>query len=134
MKKLFIFIIAAFLPFSCSDFLKEEIVATLTPDYYKTEEGIEALVTGGYEALRFHHNYEWAYALTNYGTDEFTNGGGVDFVIWNTYVATLDPTNTTILAPFFNQMYGQINTANIGIELIPTVLSGDKMNTRLGEM
>jgi hypothetical protein len=32
-------------------------------------------------------------------------------------------------------MYGQINTANLGIRLIPTVLpAGDKQNTRLGEM
>ncbi|RAW00990.1 RagB/SusD family nutrient uptake outer membrane protein [Pseudochryseolinea flava] len=134
MKKIFLLLIAI-LPLSCKDFLEEEVVATLTQDYYKTEEGIEALTNGGYESLRFHHNYEWAYALTNYGTDEFTNGGGTDFVIWNTYVAALDPTNGTILAPFFSQMYAQINTANLGIRMVPTVIpAGEKQNTRLGEM
>ena len=134
MKKI-IFTLALSVCFlSCSDFLQEEMVATLTQDYYKTEDGLDALVNGAYEGLRFHHNYEWAYAMTNYGTDEFTNGGGTDFVIWNTYVATLDPTNTTILAQHWNAMYGQINLCNRGIVNIPSVLTGEKMNTRLGEV
>lgn len=124
--------------YSCEDFLEEEMVATLTQDHFKTEAGIEDLVNGAYEGLRFHHSYEWSYALTNYGTDEFTNGGGTDHVIWNTYVATLDPMETRNLAPFWDNMYAQINTANIGIRNIPLVLTEetqkDRRNTRLGEM
>ena len=120
--------------FSCSDFLEEEMVATLTQDRYKSEPGIEELVNGIYEGLRFHHAFEWSYAITNYGTDEFTNGGGLDYVIWNTYVATLDPTEGRVLSPFWDNMYAQINLANIGIRDIPQVLSGELMDTRLGEV
>jgi hypothetical protein len=134
MKKILFTLALSVCFLSCSDFLQEEMVATLTQDYYKTEDGLDALVNGAYEGLRFHHNYEWAYAMTNYGTDEFTNGGGTDFVIWNTYVATLDPTNTSILAQHWNAMYGQINLCNRGIVNMPSVLTGEKLNTRLGEV
>ncbi|MBT1705610.1 RagB/SusD family nutrient uptake outer membrane protein [Chryseosolibacter indicus] len=120
--------------YSCSNFLEEELVATLTQDYYKTPDGIEALVNGAYEGLRFHFNNEWSYAITNYGTDEFTNGGGLDRVMWNSYVATLDPAENNILGPFWNNMYSQINLCNTGIRDIPQVLSGDLRNTRLGEL
>ena len=134
MKKILFTLALSVCFLSCSDFLQEEMVATLTQDYYKTEDGLDALVNGAYEGLRFHHNYEWVYAMTNYGTDEFTNGGGTDFVIWNTYVATLDPTNTSILAQHWNAMYGQINLCNRGIVNMPSVLTGEKLNTRLGEV
>jgi hypothetical protein len=124
--------------YSCQDFLEEEMVATLTQDHLKTEAGIEDLVNGAYEGLRFHHSYEWAYTLTNYGTDEFTSGGGTDHVIWNSYVATLDPLETRNLAPLWDNMYAQINLANIGIRNIPLALAGDQLaerrNTRLGEV
>lgn len=139
MKKIiFSLLVCSGILYSCEDFLEEEMVATLTQDHYNTESGIEDLVNGAYEGLRFHHSYEWSYVLTNYGTDEFTNGGGTDHVIWNTYVAQLDPTETRNLAPLWDNMYAQINTANIGIEKIPDVLAGNLnqniKNTRLGEM
>lgn len=121
--------------FSCKDFLEEEMVATLTQDRFKSPEGIEELVNGAYEGLRFHFNYEWSYALTNYGTDEFTNGGGTDHVIWNTYAPALDPMEVRNLAPLWDNMYAQINLCNIGIRNIPEVLpEGDLRDTRLGEV
>ncbi len=123
---------------ACQDFLEEEMVATLTQDRYNTSEGLEELVNGAYEGLRFHHNYEWSYVMTNYGTDEFTNGGGVDHVIWNTYLSTLDPTEARNLKPFWDNLYAQINLCNIGIKKIPEVLADDQdvelRNTRLGEV
>ena len=136
MKKI-IFILFVFVStlFSCKDFLEEEMVATLTQDRYNSAEGIEELVNGAYEGLRFHHNYEWSYALTNYGTDEFTNGFGTNHVVWNNYTAGLDPTETANLAPLWDNMYAQINLHNIGISKIPEVLEeGELKNTRLGEL
>lgn len=121
--------------FSCKDFLEEEMVATLTQDRFKSPEGIEELVNGAYEGLRFHFNFEWSYALTNYGTDEFTNGGGTNYVIWNTYAPSLDPMETAILSPLWDNMYAQINLCNVGIRNIPEVLpEGELRNTRLGEV
>ncbi len=139
MKKIVFSILISFVTLnSCNEFLEEEMVATLTQGRYDTEAGIEELVNGAYEGLRFHFNYEWSYAMTNYGTDEFTNGGGKDRLIWNTYAATLDPTETNVLAPYWENMYAQINLHNIGIQRIPEVLAGDLQNelrdTRLGEL
>ena len=124
---------------SCSDFLKEELVSTLTQEHFNTPAGIEDLVNGAYEGLRFHHNYEWSFALTNYGTDEFTNGSGTGtHLIWNTYLSSLDATDVANLAPLWNNMYAQINQCNIGIQKIPEVLKGDLnaalQKTRLGEV
>ncbi|AGA77901.1 RagB/SusD family nutrient uptake outer membrane protein [Echinicola vietnamensis] len=137
-KNILIIALAAGSLFSCQDFLQEEMVATLTQERYNSPEGIEELVNGAYEGLRFHHNYEWSYALTNYGTDEFTNGGGVNHVMYNTYTGLLNPAETMDLRPLWDNMYAQINVCNIGIQNIPEVYtdpnSATTRDTRLGEV
>lgn len=118
---------------SCKKYIEEELVSTLTGQYYDTPEGIDKLSAGLYDGLRFHFNYEWAYATTNYGVDEFTNGGGLDKVSLNTYSSVFDSRNGEINAVWDN-MYANINTANIGISKIPTVYpAGATADTRLGE-
>lgn len=122
---------------SCSEeFLDEELVAVLTQERYNTPEGIEDLVNGAYEGLRFHFNYEWSYVLTNYGVDTFTNGGGTNHIKWNQYSSELDATDGANLAPYWDNMYAQINLANIGLSKIPEVLADnpDLRDTRLGEL
>lgn len=137
MKKIILFIaICTGILASCSkEFLDEEMVSTLTQQRFDSPEGIEELVNGGYEGLRFHFNYEWAYLLTNFGTDTFTNGAGID-LWWNTYAANLGPADTGSLKPFWDNMYAQINLENIGISKIPTVLADNPSlrDTRLGEV
>lgn len=66
-----IFIIGGFLS-SCSDFLDEVLTTRPNTDYFDTEQGVEELSVALYYNLRFHFSKEWAYATTNYGTDEFT--------------------------------------------------------------
>jgi hypothetical protein len=118
---------------SCKKYLEEEMVATLTNQHYETVEGLESLVVGLYDGLRFHFMYEWAYTTTNYGTDEFTNGGGLDKIPFNNYSSTLD-SRTTEFRDVWDNMYANINTANTGIEKIPSVYPvGTTQNTRLGE-
>lgn len=137
MKKL-IYSILILTAFSCSEnFLEEEMVATLTQQRYDTPEGIEELVNGAYEGLRFHFNYEWSYALTNYGTDTFTNGAGTNHVHYNTYSGNLNSLEGANLAPYWDNMYAQINLQNIGLSKIPTVLANSNetlRNTRMGEL
>lgn len=131
-------IIGLLLP-SCSGFLDEEMVATVTQQRYNTAEGIDELVHGGYEGLRYHFNDEWSYVLTNYGTDEFTHGlsyasGTFTTQAYNTYIATLAPTEGYI-GSFFENLYAQINLCNIGLQKIPEVLpAGELQRTRLGEV
>jgi len=118
---------------SCKKYLDEEMVATLTNAHYETVEGLESLVAGMYDGLRFHFMYEWAYTTTNYGTDEFTNGGGLDKVAFNTYTSTLD-SRTIEFTNVWDNMYANINAANTGIDRIPGVYpAGTAQNTRLGE-
>lgn len=118
---------------SCKKYLEEEMVATLTNAHYETVEGLESLVAGMYDGLRFHFMYEWAYTTTNYGTDEFTNGGGLDKVAFNTYSSVLD-SRTVEFTNVWDNMYANINTANTGIDRIPKVYpAGTAQNTRLGE-
>ncbi|MGJ5640546.1 RagB/SusD family nutrient uptake outer membrane protein [Formosa sp. S-31] len=140
MRKILILILIGVtgLVSSCSDFLEEEMVATLTQGRYDTKPGIEELVNGAYEGLRFHFNYEWSVGMTNMGVDEFTNGAGVYRLQYNTYDPTLDSNEEAILRPFWDNLYAQINLCNIGINKIPTVLSDpldeDLQNTRMGEL
>ena len=70
---------------SCSNFLDEELTTKRNTDYYNTIEGLDGLSAGMYYNLRFHFSYEWAYATTNYGTDEFRCGGDASNAVWDAY-------------------------------------------------
>lgn len=69
LNKKYIYALLAAIPLlsmqSCQkDFLDEELITSRNTDDYKTTEGLDGLVTGMYQSLRFHFNYEWAYATT----------------------------------------------------------------------
>ena len=86
-----------------------------------------------YQNLKFNFNYEWSYATTNYGVDEFTVGGDRTMQMWNSYDANLNSL-TGDVATVFNAMYANINTANIMIENVPLYYgTGANKNVRLGE-
>lgn len=71
---------------SCSaDFLKENLDTKYSTDYFDTPEGLEALARSLYGNIRWHFAYEWAYGVTLYGTDEFTNANDLTNECWNTY-------------------------------------------------
>ena len=70
---------------SCKDFLDEELTTKLSTDYFDTEQGLIDLTESLYGNIRWHFGYEWAYAITLYGTDEFTNGNDLTSEPWNTY-------------------------------------------------
>lgn len=114
-------------------FLDENLVTSLNTDDFKTQQGLDALVTGMYQSLRFHFNYEWAYTTTEYGTDEFQVGGDRTMEMWNSYSSNLN-SQTAHARDIWDNMYGNINSANIVIENVPKYYGGgtDK-DTRLGE-
>ncbi len=109
---------------SCSDsFLDEENKASYTTDYFKTSQGIQDLATALYGNIRWHFGYEWAYAITLYGTDEFTNGSDLTSEPWNTYDSRLNSMNCTTangaannncpgISALWDQMYYGISSAN----------------------
>lgn len=130
------FLIAAtiFAGSSCKkNFLDEQLITTKSLQDYKTQIGLDDLSIGLYQSLRFHFNYEWAYATTNYGVDEFTVGGDRTMQMWNSYDANLNSINADV-ATVFNEMYAYINSSNIMIENVPLYYGNNpNRNTRLGE-
>ena len=87
---------ATLLGASCSkDFLDEELTTKRNTGYFETGEGIESLALSLYGNIRWHFGYEWAYGITLYGTDEFTNANDLTNEPWNTYDSRLSPLNCT---------------------------------------
>ena len=125
---------------SCSDFLDESLDTQRSTDYYDTPEGIEALATGMYYNLRFHFSYEWSFATTNYGTDEFRIGGDGSNAMWNSYSESFSSlikevnVNTAMAETLWDNMYTGINSANILLEKASAEsYSSPNKNTFLGE-
>lgn len=121
-------------PSACKEsFLDENLITSRSTQDFETPNGLDGLVTGMYQSLRFHFNYEWAYATTNYGTDEFNVGGDRTMQMWNTYDANLNSLTGDVRSVWDN-MYGNINSANIVIKNIPVFYGeGANRNIRLGE-
>jgi hypothetical protein len=113
-------------------FLDENNITSKSTQDYVTTTGLDGLSTGLYQSLRFHFNYEWAYATTNYGVDEFTVGGDPTMQMWNSYDANLN-SSTGDVRTVFDNMYGAINSANILIQNVPVYYEGASKDTRLGE-
>ena len=81
---------------SCAgDFLDEELTTKYSTQYFEEPEGLEALAISLYGNIRWHFGYEWAYGITLYGTDEFTNANDLTSECWNTYDNRFGPVACT---------------------------------------
>lgn len=125
---------------SCSDFLDENLETQRSSDYFDTVEGIEELAVGMYANLRFHFAYEWAFATTNYGVDEFRVGGDASNQMWNSYdgnftsMITAVNVNTAMANTLWDNMYLNINTTNTLLEKASNVLpDNDRLKIIMGE-
>lgn len=119
---------------ACSDsFLEETQITQRDTEYFKTQDGLDDLVTGAYQALKFRYEYQWAYVMWHMGVDEFT-GGNNDIAAYNHYSTALNSTEGN-LATVWNTYYGLIEQANIIIQNMPLYYnqSSADYNTRLGE-
>ena len=73
---------------SCKeDFLDETQITQHDTEYFKTQDGIEALVTGAYQTLKFRYEYQWAYKMWTWVSTSLQA------------VTTIWPTITTIVLP-----------------------------------
>ena len=115
-----LFWIAASLIFimsACKKFIKEELVTTLTEDYYKTDAGLEDLVKSAYAPLQWKFTGEQSYAMYNFGTDEFREGDQFNNVRYNDYDANLN-SNDAFVNGLWTNNYSGIRRCNQGIEMI----------------
>ncbi len=122
---------------SCSDeFLKEEQITTYDTEYFTTQEGLDELVTGAYQKLKFKFNYMWGIEMYNLGVDEFTDGNWSN-PAFNCYSSDLNsaPSIWWQNTPLFDNMYGGIESANTIIQNMPLYYdqTSSTYNTRLGE-
>lgn len=113
MRKLNIFVLVCSLVLglsSCNDMLDEEPRSVLTPEFFKTAQGIERGLTAAYSGLRFQYGPEGAMTITLVGTDEATFGGDGDARNVNDYGSALF--NHGHLSTPWNRNYTFINTCN----------------------
>lgn len=130
---------------SCGDdFLKEDSNHMVTDGLLETESGAMAMAAGLYGNIRWHFGYEWAYAITLYGTDEFTNGSDLTSEPWNTYDTRLNPMDCTPatgaankncpgVSALWDEMYYGISTANLVIAKSSNLTDEDARNKAVGE-
>lgn len=120
---------------SCSDsFLDEKLITEKGTAYFQTKEGIDDLVTGAYQKLKFKYNYIWGIYLYGMGIDEFTSGAN-NITSYNAYSTDLNSGETAANQPLWDNMYGLVEPANLVIQNTP-LYYGEKVstyNTRLGE-
>ncbi|MBC7889747.1 MAG: RagB/SusD family nutrient uptake outer membrane protein [Ferruginibacter sp.] len=112
-----------FATISCKKFIKEELVTTLTEDYYKTDAGLEDLVKSAYLPLQWKFNEEQSYAMHNFGVDEFREGDQFNNVRYNDYDANLN-SNDAFVNGLWTNNYSGIRRCNQGIELISAYSNG----------
>lgn len=128
---------------SCKKFIKEELVTTLTQDYYKTDQGIEDLIKSAYVPLKWKFEGEQSYALWNYGLDEFKFGDQINAGQFNNYSSDLNSNETSgFLNNLWTTYYSGINRCNLGIEVINAYSNtgstklgtATQKNTRIAEL
>lgn len=102
---------------ACKKFIKEELVTTLTEDYYKTDAGLEDLVKSAYAPLQWRFTGEQSYAMHNFGVDEFREGDQFNNVRYNDYDANLN-SNDAFVNGLWTNNYAGIRRCNQGIEMI----------------
>lgn len=120
---------------SCSEsFLDENLTTQHSTDRFKTQEGLDELVTGAYQKLKFKFNYIWGIQCYNMGVDEFTDANNV-IPAWKHYSQDLNSSENAANQPIWDNYYGLVEPANILIQNIPQYYnqSSPTYNTRLGE-
>jgi hypothetical protein len=118
LKTIFGSVVIVLLATSCSDSILDETPrATYTPEYFKTEQGVQ----GGLVSLYAHTRYifgQYYYAAQQNGTDEYTYAQSADNNFKDTDMSgagSLNPTSSRSDA-LWNAAFSNINTANGIIE------------------
>lgn len=149
MKKYILLSIIALGSVACSDsFLKEEMVATITQDYFDTEQGLEQLIVGTYDAWRVSKQYNHGPAVAFYGVD-YINAASVNVSTYSAseWGSTTAPaatlpyglcgefTSSSLLGyyPIINNCNRAIQTITNGTALGKFASDSDYANLRMSE-
>jgi hypothetical protein len=118
IKKIILFAGLILLFVSCEDFLEEKGYNS-DYTYYKTAEGLDALVASCYQQTRWCAGFETHYALEDMGTDIYMLGGdGSHRDAFGQYLSSaLTPTNQLLL-DFWNNNYKGIASCNLALQYV----------------
>jgi hypothetical protein len=120
MKKIFkknlVLLTVLFILGSCGDVLEEQ-PRSLTPDYFRTSQGLQSGITAAYASFRNFYGSEGGKNFTVYGTDEFTHGQQVNNPSYSTYNSGLNSTGGD--GGLWGRAYPAINTCNGIVDLGP---------------
>lgn len=115
---------------ACKDFLKEEMVATITQDYFYTEKGLDELIVANYNILRWKYGFMEGPFLYETANDivEPLNSDWATFspAVWSPTGETGDYANN-LIGYFQQQLLGAypiINDCNKAIEIIHDIAPG----------
>src|SRR5690606_12950641 len=105
---------------SCKpEFLDEELITSVSTESFKTKEGLDKLSVGVYRNLEYHFNYEWAFTLWQYGTDEMAVANDGIHEPYNSYTSAFDPARGDGMGTLWDNMYSGIASANTLIQNVP---------------
>lgn len=132
LKKYIIFFAAALSLVSCSDdFLEEEMVATITQDYFNTEKGMGELITATYDAFRQSKQYTQGPATYFVGVDNMTPAGATtsnySASVWSSTDAPANNMDGLCAEYTSSQMLGYYPTINNCNRVIQTIEEGKAM-------
>ncbi|MES2882214.1 MAG: hypothetical protein V4676_08705, partial [Bacteroidota bacterium] len=120
---------------SCKKFLDEKQVSNLTQDYYKTEEGANALINGLYVYARVKHEWDVNGArLTQAETDAYMTASNTYSILpattYGSNVSTIAASNVFNYIGSANAAnapmgaYPHINNCNVGLDVIDNLKPG----------
>lgn len=125
---------------SCGDgFLEENANHTTTDALLNTESGALAMAAGLYGNLRWHFAYEWAYATTLYGCDEFSMGSDETSLGWMDYnTAEMNPAgssrrNHPSPNALWDELYYGISSCNLLLQKATVITNEQSRNSAIGE-
>ncbi|MFA0964971.1 RagB/SusD family nutrient uptake outer membrane protein [Roseivirga sp. BDSF3-8] len=118
--------------YGCQDILDEQPRSDLTPDYFNTGAGVERGVNAAYAYFRYWYGSMGGMDMTDFGTDEWTEGDQANNPEVNTYLLT---PASGVVSTAWNRAYPAINTCNGVIELGQDVddLGEAELNRLIGE-
>jgi hypothetical protein len=153
MKKYILLLIMILSIGACrKDFLEERAVTTLTQDYYKTAEGLETLVKGTYQILRFKPDYNQGQYICGISSDvEVYAWSNADRIAMGSYSTTGWGSATSSSQVYSTQIpmligaiggsvsegaFPTINRCNVFLENYANLSSADqtKLAARKGEI
>jgi starch-binding outer membrane protein, SusD/RagB family len=133
MRKIKVLFISMLFVTGCSDMLEEKTVSQATYDLYNSEAGVEALVNGAYNSLRWQFNGEQSFTLWNYGVDEYIQAADGQNKFVDAYTNQLNST-FGMFHDMWTEYYEGINVCNTGLKLIPIVKGeGGALSTDAGK-